>query len=252
MKKFPDKGQLYQSNEHQPSKTLVFFVHFYNGHKKALQRHIEFVNELGYDAYAFNLNDSIFDYHLLPWSKSHKKFGLKHVMADQIEKHFDLLTEYDSKIIYAFSNVSASAIEMMARKFEKNDKSLVGLLCDSGPGSDLTSASYNLLKHEFKLGLFQRSFSTPLFTLLWGAQHTKDLKHDFNLFPKNFPVLSLRGWRDVFISPKSIDRIFEGHSQLRLHRVDLPEAGHLNGLRDFPSEYKPPVQFFLSELNSMS
>lgn len=252
--KYPDKGELFLASkkEDQPSEALVFFVHFFNGHKKALKRHVEFVNELGYDAYIFNIKDSPKEYKFIPWSRENKKFGLKHVMSAQIEQHYDQFPQYKKKIIYAFSNVSVSAIEMMAKKFKEDkahySKEFLGLICDSGPGVALAKSSYNLLKHEFKMGLAARYFSTPIFTLLWGKNHTKDLAKDLDVFPKNFPILTLRGWRDKLISPKYIDQVFAKHKQLRVHKVDLPEAGHINGLRDFPSEYKPPVQFFIDEL----
>ncbi len=42
---FPDGGELFKA-EHKKSETLIFFAHFFQGHKKALKRHIEFVNEL--------------------------------------------------------------------------------------------------------------------------------------------------------------------------------------------------------------
>ncbi len=32
-------------------------------------------------------------------------------------------------------------------------------------------------------------------------------------------------------------------------KLSLPEAGHLNGLRDFPSEYKPAVEDFLNQFS---
>ena len=52
---FPDDGELFKSAQ-KKSETLIFFAHHFQGHKKALRRHIEFVNELGFDAYVFNLS----------------------------------------------------------------------------------------------------------------------------------------------------------------------------------------------------
>ena len=46
---YPDDGELFKAQQRK-SDILIFFVHFFQGHKKALKRHIELVNELGFDA----------------------------------------------------------------------------------------------------------------------------------------------------------------------------------------------------------
>ena len=111
---YPDEGELFKvEKSKKKSDSLIFFVHFFKGHKKALKRHVELVNEFGYDAYVFNLRDSFKEHQLLPYSPISKKFGMKHALADQIEEHLDLLPEYKNKIVFAFSNVAGSAIEAL-------------------------------------------------------------------------------------------------------------------------------------------
>ncbi len=250
---FPDDGELFIANRLKPSKTLIFFVHFLKGHKKALQRHIDFMNELGHDAYVFNLKDDFKDHYFLPYCKATKKTGLKHVLAHQIFEHLELFPEYKSKVIFAFSNISGCAIEAEARRRSiLNRKDVKAFICDSGPGADFIRSSYNLFKHQFKINSFVlRTILSGPFALAWSPQLNKDIHSDLEKFPKDFPLLSIRGWRDLLITPESINKIFDPHKNLKWKKLNLPEAGHVNGLRDFPTEYEPAVIDFLSDFKPL-
>lgn len=234
--------------------TLIFFVHFFKGHKKALKRHIEHVNQLGFDAYGFNLKDSASQHAFFPYSHRSKKFGMKHALADQIEEHFNLLPQYKTKIIFAFSNVTGCAIEFMARHFiEKNiqapkQSDILAMICDSGPGADFISACFQLAEHQFGFKFMPaKAALTPVIALGWSSSFHKDIYDDLEKFPDGFNILSIRGWKDPMLSPQSIDQIFEPHKNIRWKKLSLPQAAHLNGLRDFPSEYVPALDSFLYE-----
>lgn len=243
---FPDEGEIFKA-KNKKHNALVFFVHFYNGHKKALLRHIRFVNQLGYDAYAFNLQDQMKQHYMVPYSYISHKFGLKHALADQIEQHLDLLSDYQEKIMFAFSNISACAIEVMARR---PDIAFKGLICDSGPTLDFVNSAYKLYTYAepmrstpFKL------LAAPIFAAGWSKALHKDVPEDLKKLPDGFPILSIRGWKDKLISAKGIDKIFEPCKNLVWQKLSLPEAKHLTGLRDFPDEYKPVVEEFLNRLS---
>ena len=81
---------------------------------------------------------------------------------------------------------------------------------------------------------------------VWSTGHESSLHHDLNLLPENFPILSIRGWKDRMVPLKAIEGAFEGHDQLGLEILSLPGAGHLKGLKDFPGEYIPRVTKFLN------
>ena len=85
------------------------------------------MNELGFDCLIFELLDSIKNSpkHLI---SSSLQFGLKHVWADQIESILNSIP--GDKILFSFSNPSASAIEVVAKRRGHDIK---GLVCDSGP-----------------------------------------------------------------------------------------------------------------------
>jgi hypothetical protein len=73
------------------NKENQFFVLFYEGSKRQLLRHIRFVNQLGFDAFAFNLQGDFRDLEKLklPFTPN-KKYGLKHAYAYQIGQLLDL------------------------------------------------------------------------------------------------------------------------------------------------------------------
>ena len=249
---FPDDGELYPS-KNKSSDTLIFFCHFFQGHKKALKRHVDMVNRFGFDAYAFNLNDSPKNHFYIPYSERSHKFGMKHALADQIEDHLDLLTEKFPKrkiVVFAFSNVAGCAIEAMARRFRENDgKNVIGLITDSGPGAQFFYSSYKLLEQQMKVtSLPLKILGTPFVAYGWSPSLNKDIVSDLKTFPKGYPVLSIRGWKDQLISPKHIDQIFESAANIKWQKLSLTEAEHLTGLRDFPGDYQPPVADFLANL----
>jgi hypothetical protein len=245
---FPDDGEIFKS-ANKKSEHLIFFAHFFQGHKKALKRHIEFVNELGFDAYAFNLKDSPKEHFFVPYSHVAKQFGMKHALADQIGEHLELLNEYKTKILFAFSNVAGCAIEAHARRLKEGKNDVVGMICDSGPGGDnFIMSSYMLLQEQIGVkSLPLKIIGTPALAFGWSPKLNKDIRVDLKSFPKGFPLLSIRGWRDRLIPPSDIDKVFDDHSNLSWKKLSLPEAGHLNGLRDFPSEYRPAVEEFLNQ-----
>lgn len=245
---FPDSGELFKASN-KKSEHLIFFAHFFKGHKKALRRHIELVNELGFDAYAFNLKDSAKEHFFVPYSHTAKRFGMKHALADQIQQHLDLLTDYKTKIVFAFSNVAGCAIEAMARRLKENKNDVVAMVCDSGPGGgNFLQSSYMLLQEQIGVeSLPLKLLGTPAVAFGWSPKLNKDITRDLDNFPQGFPILSIRGWRDKLISPKDIDKVFDHHDNLNWKKLSLPEAGHLNGLRDFPSEYRPAVESFLKQ-----
>lgn len=242
---YPDDGELFKS-EQKKSDHLIFFVHFFQGHKKALKRHVDLVNELGYDAYVFNLRDDLKEHQFVPYSHVSKKFGMKHALADQIEEHLNLLPEYKTKIVFAFSNVSGSAIEVMARRPQQD---VVALICDSGPGAAFMYSSFQLLEHQMKVKLLPlKAALTPVVMLSWSPELHRDIPKDLQKLPEGFPVLSIRGWKDPMISPAHIDKIFEHAPNIHWIKLGLPQAAHLNGLRDYPQEYRAGLESFLHSL----
>ena len=239
--KYPHAGEWFYSDNKKFEETILF-VPFYKGSKKSLKRHIEFVNRLGFNAFAFHLPSGP---HLtaLPFSST-KKFGHSSVIADQIEYFLNEIP--GNKIIFAFSNPCAAAIEAIARR---NAADIKGLICDSGPSGKFLESAYNLITHEFKTKFLPlRLAQMGLVSLLWSPDLLRTTHDDLETFPRTLPILSVRGWKDKLIPPDHIDAIFEPHKHLNWRKLSLPEAGHLLGLKDFPEDYEPGIKKYLTEI----
>lgn len=237
---YPFDGELFLSKNKQFNE-VIFFVHFYEGSKSLLKRHIELVNELGFDAFAFNLRDKS-EFLTNPISRN-KKPGLKHIWADQITDLMNLLPQ--KKIVFSFSNPSSAAIEAMA---ERNNIDIAGMVCDSGPSDKFLESVYHLFQHFKKDGLLTSLTKTIVTPLIWSPYLHSDIHPQLEKFPKRFKVLSIRGWKDTLIPPNHIDGIFERHGNLDWRKLSLPKAGHLNGLKDFRNEYVAGLKPFLEEI----
>lgn len=240
---YPFDGEIFPAKEKKFRET-VFFVHFYDGSKQKLRRHIEMVNGFGYDAFAFNL-ETRFSLWRPPFSAD-GSFGYKHVYADQIELLLNALP--GPKIVYSFSNPTGGAIEAMARR---HCSDTVALIADSGPSGKFLRSVYNLYEKEKRISPAPlRWVLTPILTLAWSPALHSDLHPELAEFPQDFPVLSIRGWKDELISPDQIDAVFEPHTNLDWRKLSLPEAGHLTGLRDFAADYVPAVHRFLAQVST--
>lgn len=243
-KKLEDIGfRKYPASEKKYSEA-VLFVHFFDGSPMLIKRHIDFVNSLGFDAYAFQVafhltKRSVFD--AIP---GRMRLGLKSLWTKDIET--SLAEIPGKKIIYAFSNPASSAIEVVAKQFKNGKKDVTAMICDSGPFVDMLKCSYNLGKHYYNIKNPLINFPASIaMSLMLSPFHEKNLHADLNTFPEDYPILSIRGWKDELVPVKSIEKVFAPHQQLDLQSLVLPEAGHLNGLKDFSEKYKPAVSGFL-------
>ncbi len=263
---YPYDGEFFPASQKRYEE-LVFFVPFYDGTKPQLKKHIEFVNELGFDAFAFHLAKMYVPEFQVPslssfmnplqslqkikdtvrkseFISSSGEFGVRHVYADQIEL---LLNQFpQKKIVFSFSNPSLAAIKALA---QRQCTDISALICDSGP------AAKNFVRSVSQLNETQKHpghkvkslLASGVMSLFWGLNIEQDLPGYLEKFPEEFPILSIRGWKDPLITPSDIDAAFHHHHNLHWTKLSLPEAGHLNGLRDFPNEYKPQVSQFLKK-----
>lgn len=242
MSKFSFGAELHLAPKKRFAETILF-IPFYGGKKPQIRRHIDFANELGFDAVDVEIDTRLLSFPNRVFS-SHKGLGYKHVWADQVEQ---LLNEIpDQKIVFAFSNPSSGAIEAIGRRRAVDVK---GLICDGGPTAHYWNSLVKYYTTETPLPIAPaRWAAATMMTPLWSMNARATLNEDLTKFPQNFPILSIRGWKDHLIPPKDIDEVFEPHLNLAWRKLSLPEAGHLNGLRDFPEEYIPPVTDFLKEI----
>jgi hypothetical protein len=232
--------EIYRAPEKKYQEPIVM-VPFFGGNSKLLKRHIELVTQWGYDVYFVQL-----DFKMTPTRlpiSADLQFGMKHLWADHVEKALNSVAS--EKIVFSLSNPSAAVIEALARR---NCLDIKAYICDSGPAANLLKSIYNLYTYlEPVKFLPLRLAKSALGTVLLAPKMLEELDQELERFPAGFPILSIRGWKDKLISPSQIDRVFEPHKQLAWQKLSLPEAEHLTGLKDFPNEYIPALQKFLSE-----
>lgn len=228
--------RFYKSTNKKPGSALVVFVHFFGGHQRILKRHIQLVNDLGYDAFAFNMPARLdLSWRLLFSSK----FGLKHLYSWMLDFYLDQIE--GKKIIYSFSNPSASAIESIANRLEKND--ITALICDSGPSGKFMRSAWNLAIQQQK-----NPYLMIFFSFFWSLKFHLDISRQLKKLPTGFSILSIQPMRDPVIPPDHIQSVFKLNDLSGLKVYQPQEAGHLNALKINPEEYRNQLQDFLKLL----
>lgn len=239
----PFNGELYKAPEKKYKETILL-VPFFDSNRSAIQKHIDFLLSLGYDVATFDLVDDV-NLSKLPISTEFK-FGLKHIWADQVAK---ILAELPGqKIVFSMSNPSAGAIEAIGRRRGGDVKALI---CDGGPNAYHLKPVFRLFKQmNPQISLAAQLVKAVIGYVALSPFWTQDLQHDLTLFPQGFPILSIRGWKDPLIGPHNIDQVFEPHTQIEWQKLSLPEGEHLDGLKNFPNDYKPAVEKFLKKFST--
>ena len=241
--RLPFDAEVFEPENLQSDLTVVF-VHHFGGSKATLRRHIQFFNALGFRAVGFSMTSRFRVYFgELPVS-SEFEFGLKHVYAEQINSVLNAIP--GRKIIYAFSNPCGSAIEAVA---SRHGTDVAALICDSGPTANVWRSTLSYVNKENSIPLLPlRAAFSALYSFTWSPQVNQEIAKDLASLPEGFKILSVRGWKDTIIPPASIDPVFRPHSNLDWRKLGLPEAGHLDGLKNHKDDYAAGVMQFLKQL----
>ena len=232
-------------------KEVVVFVHHYGGHKLSFKRHMEWVNDLGFDVITFNLpartlKDLRFQF---PFNKDWS-FGLRHLWADKIEEVLGSLAE--TKILYSFSYASMAALMAIERRHTID---VTAWVCDGGPFKQILRGFENLLLEGGLMENQPRFLNYPVvraqivkFLGLTSGVDSYDTDADRALrsLPIGFPVLSVRCEKDTLVAPDMIDDFFmAGFGRIDFLRVTLQKAGHLLGFKEEGDLYRDAVGTFL-------
>lgn len=242
--KLINKGEIVKASNKKYSETVVF-VPFFFGKKQHMRRHAEFMAELGYDSVIFNLTYKWKN--LIPKLRNSLTlgWGIKHVWTREITQILNSIP--GDKIVFAFSNPSTAALEAIQLRKAKDIKAFI---CDGGPFYELIRCNWNYFEHEKPVDNPLKKIAFNMYARgIWTITHEKEISRDLSSLPADFPVLSIRGWQDPLVPPTCIEKAFNGHDQLDLEILNLPEGKHMDGLKKFPEVYKSRVADFLASVS---
>lgn len=240
----PFRSKFFEAPRQLFSETVVF-VHHLGGDINSLAPYVRLVNELGFNAVAFDLIDTPKNVFKIPVTADFL-FGIRHIWAGQIEAVFNSVA--GKKIVFCFSMPSACAFEAIAKR---NAEDITAVVCDGGPFLNIAKCLWNLYEHHYKIeSKIVRAAFTIFSLALWGPNFTKEMTNHLNKLPLDFKVLSIRGWRDSLVPPTNIDDFFALTDQFAPEIFDLPEGRHLDGLKNFSNLYVPRVQRFITEYST--
>jgi len=240
---------------------VIVFVHNYGGDRRSFGRHMDWVNELGFDVVTFDLPLSYLrDIKArLPVSKSWD-VGLRHVWADKIEEVLGKIPE--RKIIYSFSFPAVAALVAISRRHAVD---VTAWICEGGPFLDVARGVQNVFVNNEgvlpippaltislrRWPLLQKYFTRTAQFLLGASKMENDVSSYFKMLPLGFPVLSISSEADRLVTPDMVDQFFiSGFRQVDLQRLVLQKSDHLLGLKDEPEIYKHTVGSFLLQKGS--
>lgn len=236
----PFEGEWGRSKERKFRETIVF-VHHFGGSKRTVLRHVKMAMDLGYDTVRFPLvYNTVLPAQKLPITAD-LKFGARHVWAGQVEEILNSIP--GKKIVYSFSMPSNGAMEAIAKRRAKD---VVAWVCDGGPFLQIFKCSWNLFEHQYKVeSRLVRGLYTSFSYFIFGKGIDEETPKLLSQFPDGFPVLSIRGAKDPLVPMDAIDDVFKSGAKLDLEQLVISGGGHLDGLKNFPDEYRPTVERFL-------
>ena len=148
------------------------------------------------------------------------------------------------KIVYGFSGPSLAGF--CACKGRKDIKKYI---CDGGPFTQLYNNTKSYFYEDLRIrNPWLNSVTAYLGTALWGGKRgLKNLNTTLLQWPKNIPILSIRGVEDPIVAIETIDEIFSPHPHLDLKVLELPYGKHLDGLKEFPEKYTQTLLPFIKQ-----
>ena len=238
---FPYEGELFLPQE-QKFKEIIIFTHHYGGHKKQLRRHVEFVNQIGFRAFVFNLFPQPFSNSFALLKKPYFYFApLQIQWKKQILKVAKLFPN-EPKIFFSFS-FSCNVTSQLVSKIPHTR----AIIFDGGPFAQRIKNPWKYLSH-------QEVISNPILRALmiipWnffcGLYSLKfKINRSMKKWKKGFPVLSYQCAQDKLVPPETINALLKPHHHLKTQVVSLSKAQHLQGMKLQPEEYQKALKNFL-------
>ena len=238
---FPHEGEIFDP-EHKKFEEIIVFIHWYGGHKKQLKRHIQFVNQLGFRACAFNLFPQPFKGSRILLKNPRIYFTtLLSIWSRQVLEILSYIQK-EKKILFSFS-FSCNVVTQVFSKIPN----VTAVVFDGGPFSGVLENSWRYQSYQEPVkNPLLRVLAVMLWILFCGFFSLRFKIHPaLRKWPAGLPVLSFRVLKDVLVPPSSIDKILKPHSQLDLTVALIPKVQHLQGMKFQPDFYQKILRQFL-------
>ena len=235
----------YHASECKRQNTLIVLTHHLGGLPRQLNRHVEFLNQNGFDAYTYPAflhgKDHWKDF--LPALKNRKQ-GVLEIWATELQDRLNHLPA-GPKALFSFSFSCVSALLVIPQR-----QDIKALICDGGPFLDFPQACFRLITHYHRAsGFFFKLCLTGKIHRAFKVR-SKKVHKSLGLMPHNFPILSLRGERDQQAPPIVIDRFFRKAKNPHITVCQLKHSAHLKGLKTEREFYIKNVMDFLCRLKT--
>jgi len=231
MPKTPVPALTYSRATHQNFEETIVFTHHFGGSHATTKRHQDFVNDLGFDCVSFDLNCA-----KIPVYKTFFQ-----VWREEI--HGVLNAVPGNKIIFSFSSPSAASL---ATIIDGNRKDVRAWITDGGPFFDTFNCLENFYRFITPVAPWKLELMTAAaFVKIGGIGYKSRVRRQFESWPADIPILSIRTGNDRLVPIPAIDKFFAAGQNLPLQTFEITEAQHLEGLKNFPDLYKHAVKEFL-------
>lgn len=228
------KGWLIPVNN---SKGTVIIFHGYSGNKASMLDKSDVFNELGYTTFLIDFMGS--------GGSEGNQTTIGFFEAEEVKSAFDYIKEKgEQRIILFGTSMGAAAIMKAVHDFDLKARAVI-LECPFGTMLETVEARFKLMKVP--------AFPMAHLLVFWGG-----FQNNFNAFAHNpedyakqmkLPVLLLYGAKDVNVSRKETDAIFENLKGAKYLGI-YEDAGHENFLTNYRKQWTEDVFRFMDKHNS--
>lgn len=226
--------------------SIIVMVHNFAGTEDNFPKHIQLLNDMGYDVVTFDLS-----WHKHGGPKLFTNF-VRREWSKEVKQAITEVLKERSVIAFGFSGPSFCVIDAVSDIVQKNPEAIKGMIFDSGPFEHHAECVKNMLELHFKIKskIMLKAILTTL-VLAWEPLPSETNKRKFGRLFKakpRMPILSLQPRLDRVVPIEYIQECFEKAQPQNYTEVVFEKGGHLTSLKEEPDKYKEALQKFLFAL----
>lgn len=247
MSEWPCGGRMNYAPDRRFKATVVF-VHNFGGNRSSTKYHQDFVSQLGFNHFSFNLSAMASPREGWRSVKEQAAVALREGVVERWTRELEWVLESveGPKILYSFSFPSVSLPSLLARSPRRD---VTGWVCDGGPFIEGWGCMWNFFTYYQPVqNLAMRALLTQYsYFVLGGPRFSRLARKWMKKFPPAMPIFSVRSEGDRLVPLRAIDKFFSFNKRINLQ--ELTVAGdHLEGLKSDSEKYRREVGAFLTKI----